>query len=350
MKITIIERASELAPDEFDALDQRAGAAGCYDRIRQRETDGRWRARYVKCADGGRLLAAIPVYACRGRRWPDPAYDPGTWEIMDLGSHFSPAEYLLVGGCYDRRTGFHVESGCWGPARLRPILTGVADAAAQDGRGLLFPYMYAEAKEALAQVTGGAISWNMLARESEFRDVADPAWEEKLGSRIRYVLRRDRRLISAAAVITGVCSWPDVESGAARLIACHNARKGQADHPEFVTMRYREWNECPAAKLIVFTASSGMIEGYLTALVWDGQLELYEIGLSGDDSSDRLATYLSLMFHQPLAYAGERGLRNIRAGLAAEIPKTARGARLRHLYGGVMTPAQTRTIADGCLR
>src|SRR5262249_34661327 len=117
------------------------------------------------------------------------------------------------------------------------------------------------------------------------------------------------------------------------------------DHPEFAAMRYQQWELCPSVRLVVFRAATSGVSGVLTALVWRNDLELYEIGLTGTEGPHRLAVYLSLMFHQPFAFARQEKLNNIRAGTASEVPKSSRGATLRNLYGGVLSAAATARLA-----
>jgi hypothetical protein len=210
----------------------------------------------------------------------------------------------------------------------------------------VFPYAFPEAKRVLSEAAGHAISWTRLAREAHLPGVSDLSWEKSQKSRIRYVLRRDRNLISAAGVTVTVHGWPEVEDSACELIAAHNARKGEADHPEFVRLRHREWDECPGVQLLAFAARAGNIAGVLTAFAWNGELELYEIGLSGEEGPDRIAAYLALLFHEPMRFAQSRGLRTIRAGTAAETAKAARGAMFRGLYGGVLDAIATTKVAE----
>ncbi len=95
------------------------------------------------------------------------------------------------------------------------------------------------------------------------------------------MLRRDRELIERAATTASVAPWQDAAPETAELIAEHNLRLGQPDHPEFVRMRYAQWAEC--ARVLVFDARAGSHHGVLTALVWRDGLELHEIGLPPSD-------------------------------------------------------------------
>lgn len=338
----VLDRA-RFEPAAFQALDRSAGAAAGLSRLRQVELDRRWRARYVRGVRGAELVAAVPVYTTAGSSWPDAAYDPRNWGLDPGLTEALPADRcLVVGGVYDQRSGFPVRLDAAGE-NARDVLVAIARAAAAEERALVFPYAYNRARRALDAVTDG-FHWTGLARESHFRDVDDP--DRPLTSRVRGVLRRDLRLIEAAGLDTSVTDWATAEAVAAPLIADHNTRKDVPDHAEFVRMRYRQWTECPDVELVVFSAATASVGGVLTAIVWHDQLELYEIGLPQSQDSERIAVYLDLMFHQPLAYARRRGLRHIRAGTAAETPKSSRGAVFEDLSGGLLPAEATRELAD----
>ncbi len=340
------DSVDELAPAEFDALDRAAGAAGCYGRVRQRQADGRWQASHLCCFDDGRLAAAVPVYACRGRSWPDPAYDPAGWGLPPgAEAERSPGDCLLVGGFGDLRSALHVDDSARQGPRLRAILAAIATFAAARQRCLIFPYFDPAARMALTAASRGGITWAPLAREARYAGAHEADWESRLPSRVRGVLRHDRRVMATCDLTTSVTGWHAVADKASELIASHNVRQGQHDHPEFVRLRHEEWSRCAGVDLLAFAVSLPGISGFLTALAWKDELELYEIGLSGEKGRERLAAYLSLLFHQPRDLAVRRGLRTIRAGLAAEVPKSSRGALFTELSGGVLSAGEVRKLA-----
>lgn len=328
---------------EFEALDRSAGAAGSLGRLRQVEQDGRWRTRYVRAVRGTELVAAVPVYTSVGNTWPDTAYDPRNWCLpADLVRSLSADRCLVVGGVYDRRSSLPVRLD--DPAgNVHDLLVSAARIAAAEGRALIFPYAYGRARRALDAAADGIV-WTRLARESHFRDIGDHG--RLIGSRVRGVLRRDRRLIAAAELDASVVSWADAERVATPLIVEHNLRLGVPDHPEFVKMRYRQWSECADVELVVFSVAARSVAGVLTAVVWHDELELHEIGLPECQDAARIAVYLDLVFHQPLDYARRRGLRHVRAGTEAETPKHSRGAVFEELFGGVLTIDRTNELAD----
>ena len=134
---------------------------------------------------------------------------------------------------------------------------------------------------------------------------------------------------------------------ASALIAEHNIRVGRFDHPEFVKLRSRRWQDCPGVEFLVFAAESGALTGYVTGWVWRDELAVYEIGLPGPQSPQRLACYLELVFRLPIQLAQQRGLRMVRLGAAAERIKAGRGAVFHELFGGVLNVVATKQLAGG---
>ena len=216
--IHVIGHVGEIPREQFDALDDSAGAAGCYERLRQREADGRWRTNYLYWAGDGTARAAVPVYSCRGKSWPDPAYDPSTWDLPEgMGAEFTAGHALLAGGCADLRSGLHIAAPYRTGPQVRNILVSAARVAAERGYGIAFPYVSPEAQRVLTEAGRGAIIWSVLAREAWLPRVSDPAWERSQKSQVRYVLRRDRRLIEEADVTVNVKPWPTVQIGRAHV-------------------------------------------------------------------------------------------------------------------------------------
>jgi hypothetical protein len=347
--IAVIDSIADLAAADFDRLSPAAGAVGSYQRIMQREADGRWQARYLRCLDDdGRLAALIPLYTAQGSSWPDPAYDPSGWPLLptecdgiDVGS------CLLIGSNADLLTALPVAGDLREPAPLRALLTAIAGLAADEGRGLAFPFFYGDARQAVDRATGGAVAWATLGREGRLEGVDDPGWETSLSRPARYNLRHDRKLIEAAGIRSSIRSWAEVEKPASELIAEHNVRIGAFDHQEFVKLRGQRWDSCPGVEFLVFAGESRNVNGFVTGWVWRDELAVYEIGLGGEDSPERLACYLELVFRQPLLLAQQRGLRMIRLGPTAERIKAGRGAVFHELYGGVLDVVATKHLAGG---
>ncbi|WP_062437249.1 hypothetical protein [Herbidospora daliensis] len=309
------------------AFDPDAGAAGAPARLLGVEADGRWRCSYVAAESAGGLDALVPLYRPAGRVWPDRAYTPDP--------EIAPVRCLLVGGVYDRRTALHL------PAHLaREGLRAAARIAVEEDRCLVFPFLYDRARRMVDAATGGRVRWAVVAHEARFT-LGEPP------SRVRGVLRRDRRLIERAATAVSVVPWRDADPATAGLVAAHNLRMGAFDDAEFVRLRHDQWAACEGVEVIVFDGRAGPHRGVLTALVWRGGLELHEIGLPPSDDPARLALYLDLIHHRPHAYARAHGLTAIRAGTAARTPKASRGAVFEPLHGGVLDAENTRRLARG---
>lgn len=343
---TVLDDLADVDAAAFDELDDTAGAAGCHARLRQHQDDRRWRVRYVRVEESGRLVALLPLYAARGRNWPDESYDSTRWWDAPSRPALRADQALLVCGCADLRSGLPVaDDGDVAAAHIRHALLVAARLAAPEGRGLLFPYVYPRARRLLEAATQGWADWVVLDHEARFPAEAIAAPGAWASPRVRGVLRHDRRLIDELGVTAEAAPWSAGADMASSFIAEHNIRKGRTDHAEFVRMRHELWAECQGVEVVVFAGHCGPVEGALTAFVWRDQLELYEIGLSGQESRHRLALYLDLMFHRPLCFARQRGLHGVRAGLSARVPKASRGATFSALSGGELGIAETARLA-----
>ncbi|MFJ8155126.1 hypothetical protein [Streptomyces sp. NPDC094468] len=346
MAMDFTSTITDFDQQQFDSLDRAAGFASSYSRLRQKEADPRWVSRYLGWFDDCLLKAAIPVYRPRMKSWPDMAYDPRSWNLPDgAGDECSPEASLMVGGCSDRRTGLHADAEARTPGQLRRLLVELARAAADEDRCLVFPYMYTDARDALALATDDRIAWAELGREAHVFGLSDPQWESRLPSKVRNTLRRDQRKIAAVPMTVGEASWNEVHSWAAELISSHMAGKGNQEITEFVSLRYSDMESNPDVGLMAFTAQSAGLRGVQTILLWQGEMEVYEVGLTGDDSDERFALYVNLLFHLPFRYAQARGIDHIRLGSKSETPKAARGAVFENYYGGVLGLDETKRLA-----
>jgi hypothetical protein len=347
MAIGFTSAIADFEPKQFDSLDRTAGFASSYTRLRQKEQDPRWISRYLEWTDGSLLKAAIPVYRSRMNSWPDKAYDPRLWGLPDgIGAECAPAASLLVGGCGDRRTGLHVDAEAKSPGTLRGFLAELARKAADEDRCLAFPYMHADARNALAAATDDRIVWAQMARESHVFGLAAPDWESRLPAKVRNTLRRDQRRMADMGVTNGVAvPWDEALPWAAELISHQHSIKDDPEIPEFVNFRYSDLHESPDLDVFVFTARSPSLLGVSTIVVWEDELEVFEVGLRGENSEERLAVYTSILFHQPFQYARARGIDHIRLGSTSETAKAARGAVFTECYGGVLSTDETKRLA-----
>ncbi|HEV2887522.1 MAG TPA: hypothetical protein VGX49_11465, partial [Jatrophihabitans sp.] len=190
MELTVIDSLDQVSGADFDRLDSSAGSAACYERTRQREHDGRWRCRYLRATEHGRLTALIPLYTASGRAWPDPVYDPSGWQLPPaVRDDYAAGNCLLVGGFADLRTGFAVADQAREPAVLRELLAAIARIAAEQDRCLVFPYHFPDARQALDEAAGALIGWALLGREGQLRGVSEPGWHAGMRAGVRYNLR-----------------------------------------------------------------------------------------------------------------------------------------------------------------
>jgi hypothetical protein len=352
MAIGFTSAIADFDQKQFDCLDRTAGFPSSYSRLRQKELDPRWISRYLGWFDDNMLRAAIPFYLSRMKSWPDTAYDPRSWGLPDgISEECSPGASLMVGGCGERRTGLHLDAEARTPGQLRRLLVELARLAADEGWCLAFPYIYADARNALAAATGDRIVWAELAREAHVFGLSDPEWESKLPRKVSKTLRRDRREIAAIPVTAGaaggVVPWDEVYPWAAEWISRQHAIKGDPEIPEFVQFRYADLQENPEIEVLAFTAHSPGLRGVATSVIWRNEMEMCEIGFAGDNTEERLALYVSLGFHQPFQYAQARGIDHIRYGTTAETPKAARGAVFVDRYCGVLSMRETKLLAHG---
>lgn len=338
---------------QFDLLDRKPGFPSSHSRLRQMEQDGRWVVRYLGRRDGSRLRAAIPLARCRAYSWPDDSYDPCSWNLPSaIADECSPGTALLVGGYCDRRSGLHVAAEDRTPDRLRSLLVEAAKVAADEGRCLVFPYVYAEVKQALSEAAHDRIAWAGLAREAHIHGICDPDWESRLPRDSRHTLRRDRRRIAATAFTAQEVPWDEASPWAAEMIARHNARKGRPELPEFVSLRYGDLQGLPDVDLVAVSGGAADMRCIQTYVLREDEVEVYEIALTGEDSAERLALYTHFTLHLPISYARSRAIDHIRLGFGSEAAKTARGATLEELYGGVLSVAETKRLAyedDRCV-
>src|SRR6185437_9953709 len=131
--------------------------------------------------------------AAQGGSWPDPVYDPAGWPLPAADTEDCEAGgCLLVGGNADLLTGFPVDPALAEPEPLRALLTAIARLAADEGRGLAFPFCYSTARQAIDRASNGSIRWALLGREARLEGLDDPGWENRLSRPARYNLRHDR--------------------------------------------------------------------------------------------------------------------------------------------------------------
>jgi hypothetical protein len=327
----------------FDNMN-RIGAAGSHGRLRALEDDPRWDSAYVLSERAGALVGATPMYRCRAGAWPDVAYAAETWNRSFAAA--SPAKSVLMGGRSDLQSSVFLSDDAVTEELVRSVTRRCAEWAG-DSEYLLLPYFSGPDWTALSESLGSTVSWQCVGHEASFLAPFPTAPGVQLPRRVRQTLSRDDRNSRSHGIEARVTSWDEANlSGvAAQLIAEHNARFGSADHSVLVESRMAAWQQTPGIDLLVFHAWSATgSDGFVTALVWRDTLELFEIGLCGEPGAERHSLYVELVFRAPMAFAAENELRCITTGLAAGVPKAARGASFSPVYCGVASLADVRAI------
>lgn len=349
LEIGILTSLAEADPAGFNRLDPGGGAMCCHGHTLIREHDGRWRARYLRCLDErGELAALIPLYTSAAETWPDPAYDPASWDFPEGGydGGLTPATALLVGGRSDLRSSLHVRADLLASAQLRRVLAYLSALAAGEGRGLVLPYLPPAAREALDRAADGRIAWTRLGRAAWLRGVTEPDWTARIGAHARATLRKDELLFQAVPMTARTPPWAEIEDLAYEMFAEHNLSLGSPDHPEIARLRAREFQDCGEVEPVAFTCASENVFAVMGALVWQDELVLNEIGIRGTGRDrERLAVYLKLVFHESVRYARARGLRDVMLGMKAAAPKSSRGCVFEDVYGGVIGVEDTEKLA-----
>ncbi|HEX6473257.1 MAG TPA: hypothetical protein VF069_29465 [Streptosporangiaceae bacterium] len=305
--------------DDLFALDGTVGALGSRGRLVQHSQDPRWTPRYVVVRDGGRLRAALPIFLGNGTQWSDQIHNPEDW-----GYHqpLVPDKSALVGGRLEIR-------GSLRCADEPDVIAAVTDALSAipelRGRELFFGYLPPDQRR-IAEAIFGPVTW--LAEYDDFtypEEVIRGSLMD-LPQPVRYTIRHGERKAAELGIVAEVTPWRDYEGDACELIAAHNERKGQTDHPELVRYRMDRWDECDEVTVLVAHASrDGAAGGAVTLLLFRDEVEVYEVGLPEQD--DRHTFYIHLTFNEPRRIARDQGCAVVRAGLGAPQPKRIRGAR-----------------------
>jgi hypothetical protein len=267
-----------------------------------------------------------------------------TVDVRDfLGSHGvqAPAdarEWALIGG----GTGF--ASGCLIRANVgsdiaetvrRRLVLAAFTAARDEG---LFPVsLYVRNCEIDAFRTESTGPPLLISQSADLHITAD-SYEAHIAAEkrpARQTLRRDRR--DAQAMGLELREVPPAEViGLASPMICSNKQKhGILDHPRLAAYRLQQWLAATEGPCVAFLAAIG--DGAPIAITFASVdrsaklLEVYELGLSGEESS-RHAAYVQAMIHGPIKYAIRAQLRRIELGLEAAVPKRARGAHLAPVW------------------
>lgn len=306
--------------DELLALDGTVGALGSRGRLVQHSHDPRWAPLYVLVRDGGRLRAALPIFLGHGAQWSDPIHNPEDW---GYSQPLVPEKSALIGGRLEIRGSLRCADEQAVIATVTDAVSGISELR---GRELFFGYLPPDQRP-IAETIFGPVDWMAEYDDFTFPEEVIRGSLMDLPQPVRYTIRHGDRKAAELGIVTEVTPWRDYDGSACELIAAHNKRKDQVDHPELVRYRMDRWDECDEVTvLVVHTSGDAAVDGALTLLLFRDEVEVYEVGLPEEDSADRHALYIHLTFSEPRRIAREQKCRVVRAGFGAPRPKRIRGA------------------------
>ncbi|CCH30847.1 hypothetical protein ABZ816_01100 [Actinosynnema sp. NPDC047251] len=314
--VVVADSLDEVGAEEFHALDGTLGALGSRGRLAQHTGDPRWTARYVLARDGGRLVAAVPLFLGHGTQWSDQVNWPGDWAD---GQQPVQEKSALVGGRLEIRGSLRCAAD---PGVARAVGEACRDELV--GREVFFGY-FDQRQQALADSVFGPVRWLVQYEDFDYPaqvlgDLAD------VPRSVRQSIRAGERKIVEFGIEATVVPWAEYEGSACALIAAQNKRKAMTDHAALAEYRLDRWAACDGVSVYIAHATTGTEEGAVSLLVYRDEIEVYEVGLPEGDGPSRRTLYSCLTFDEPRRLARELGLRKIRAGLGAGQPKKIRGA------------------------
>lgn len=316
--VAVAESLDGVGADELFALDTTLGALGCRGRLAQHTGDPRWQARYVLVRDGGRLVAAVPVFLGGGGAWSDQIHQPADWGWPEAPEQEKSA---LVGGRLEIRGSLRCTDD---PAVLRAVAE--ACRAELAGRDVFLGYLDPR-QQRLAEAVFGPVEWLVRYEDYDYPEAVVRGDLADVPRAVRQTIRAGERKAAELGIATAVVPWAEYTGSGCELIAAQNRRKGMTDHAALVGFRLDRWDECDEVSVFVAHATMGDDEGAVTLLAYRDELEVYEVGLPDGDGPARRTLYSCLTFDEPRKLARKLGLSRIRAGLDAGRPKKIRGAQ-----------------------
>jgi hypothetical protein len=320
LSVEVADDLDGVGADELFDLDRNLGAAGCLGRLVQHSADPRWVPRYVIVRDGPLLLAMVPIFLGVGKQWSDQIHSPQRWGHVEPAL---PANSALIGGRLEIRGSLCCADE---PEVIRMVADGCASINELRGRDLFFGYLD-EHQQALAEAVFGPVKWLAEYEDFVYPDEVVQGPLASLPRNVRQTIRHSERQVAEHQISVQTSLWTEYHGNACDLIADHNIRKGVVDHPALVRYRMEQWNDCEEVTALVVHAVADGMDGAVTLLLYRDEMEVYEIGLPGQEDVRRRALYACLTFHEPRRVARSRALTKIRAGLGAARPKQLRGAR-----------------------
>lgn len=157
--------------------------------------------------------------------------------------------------------------------------------------------------------------------------VSEDGFLASLNARTRRTWMTDVRADLAMDARAGVEDPREIRNDVAPMIADVRRRNGVQTHAVLVEHELELWERRNPSTGVAFTRrdGGGALVAACLASVADGQLHLYDIGLTSD-SDRRGALYRLAVFLQPLRFAIAHGLSRVHLGYGHDIPKSSRGA------------------------
>ncbi|NNN01435.1 MAG: hypothetical protein HKL86_06360 [Acidimicrobiaceae bacterium] len=203
-----------------------------------------------------------------------------------------------------------------------------------ENRTLIFPYFAEEQIRLISDYFGSECQIFHIGRNGTF-ELSNGVNIGAHHSRIRRTLHLDEVDFFRFGLVGEEVAWSEVADWASQLIATHSLTKGARDHSSLVELRIRKWMECEDVEVLPLVVKGPHVRGIVITLIWEDWMEVHEIGMSGEMSELRRAVYAMLVYHLPIKSANARGLRHVRVGLGAELPKRVRGATMSDMFGAV---------------
>lgn len=289
---------------------------------------------------GGEAVGVMPVASPVQPTWHHPGYDPGRWGLPLVSR--DPRDYLLVAGTSDYRQA--LRTCLRRPEESHEVAGSLLCAALELGvAGARTPLLqYVERDSPLGAAMTAHVSLRIVGDVNRYvipssgRDLNE--YLAVLDRRKRSVIRRDLRDLTARDFRTMTSTWSELPDWTSDAISRVRARH-VATHPRLVAYRLGQLRTDPQVEQVAFTTTSSTGSRAVSlGWIYDGALELYEIGMPAG-GEDELLAYLEVMFYAPLRLLWSRGGGSLDLALEAPRPKMLRGAQPVPLVAGLVENA-----------
>jgi uncharacterized protein len=339
--------------DEIDASDWAAvaRASGFYlshEWLRLVEADASATAEYLLGYDGGRLVAALPLYEVHTESL-------GLYRPTRLADGRWRGRYLLAGSRRGFVNGFLVAPGLPGEGRaeaFRALLPAVRERVrARDADGALFLHLpTAAAGELLRALAGEIAGLPLLALVDCAIDVPGQGMDDYVRSiprPPRSKIRREMRVFGEAGYEIGEERLAGCLAEAKPLLCNLQHRYGHLDDDERWRSELDHMADMLGHRGVVFTARrGGSLVGFALGYPFGGTMYIRWVGFDYEALAGAFE-YFNLGFYLPLRYAYRHGLRRLHLGPTAYDAKVRRGAVLAPRWSlAVFDRASRGTAAD----